>query len=67
MVIEKDIANSEAKIENLNGQLAAPGFYETTPPNRQQEVINQKDTLEKKRENDLNTWEEKMDELETKQ
>ena len=61
--LEKEIANSEAKIEKVNEQLAAPGFYEQTPPSKQQEVINQKDALERKRECDLNSWEDKMDEF----
>jgi len=64
--LEKDIANSEEKLENINEQLAAPGFYEKTPPLRQQEVINQKDALERKRECDLNTWEDRMDEFSLK-
>jgi ATPase subunit of ABC transporter with duplicated ATPase domains len=59
--LEKDIANSEEKLEKINEQLAAPGFYEKTPPLMQQEVINQKDALERKRECDLNTWEDRMD------
>ena len=64
--LEKEIANSEAKIEKVNEQLAAPGFYEQTPPSKQQEVINQKDALERKRECDLNSWEDKMDEFSIK-
>ncbi|WP_316357291.1 ribosomal protection-like ABC-F family protein [Candidatus Neptunichlamydia sp. REUL1] len=64
--LEKEIANSEAKIEKVNEQLAAPGFYEQTPPSKQQEVINQKDVLERKRECDLNSWEDKMGEFSIK-
>ncbi len=64
--LEEEIASSEEKIEKVNEQLAVPGFYEKTPPLKQQKVINQKDALEKKRECDFNSWEDKMDEFSLK-
>jgi len=59
--LEKENVVTEEKIRAVNAILATPGFYENTPPNKQQEVINQKDALEKKRESDLNTWEDKIE------
>lgn len=64
--VEKEINKWEKEIESINMKLATPGFYEKTPPQKQQEVINQKDALEKKRENGWNIWEDLMDDFEAK-
>ncbi len=63
--LEKETAKTESEIETINKVLATPGFYENTPPIKQQELINQRDRLEKKREKDLNQWEIKIEELDS--
>ncbi|MBF5058844.1 ATP-binding cassette domain-containing protein [Candidatus Neptunochlamydia vexilliferae] len=63
--LENEIAKTESEIEKVNETLATPGFYEKKPPIKQQEVINQKDKLEKKRENALNQWEAKIEEFDS--
>ena len=61
--LEKEIAKSEKSLDQLNEMLAAPNFYQNTPPSQQKEVLDQKAKLEKKHENDLNLWEDLMDSL----
>ncbi len=61
--LEKEIEKLEKEIEKINTKLGAPGFYEKTPPNFLQEILNQKDRCEKSREKALNLWEDKLEEL----
>jgi len=61
--LEKEIAKSEKSLDELNEVLAAPNFYQNTPPTQQKEILDQKAKLEKIHENDLNSWEDLMDSL----
>ncbi|MCB1085166.1 MAG: ABC-F family ATP-binding cassette domain-containing protein [Chlamydiia bacterium] len=62
--LEKEIHQCEKEMEALNHRLSAPEFYDKTTPNELQMILNQKDQLEKKREETMNFWEEKMEALE---
>lgn len=64
--LEKEIEQSEMEIEKVNRILAAPNFYEKTPPPQVQEILYQKDKLEKHREEILNRWEDKQEEFDKK-
>ncbi|MCB1106622.1 MAG: ABC-F family ATP-binding cassette domain-containing protein [Chlamydiia bacterium] len=61
--LEKEIEKTEAKIHELNETLAKPYFYEKTPLDEQQRVIDQRDKLEKRHVEDLNAWEDKIEQL----
>ena len=64
--LEKEIEKSEKEIGKINLILAAPNFYDETPPNKLQEILNQRDRLEKLREKALNQWEDKQEEFDNK-
>lgn len=64
--LEKEIEQREVEIEKINLRLAAPNFYEKTPPSKLQDILNQKDRLENEREEILNLWEDKQEEFDKK-
>ena len=64
--LEKEIERIEREIDKIHLILSAPNFYEETPPNQLQEILNQKDKLENYREEILNQWEDKQKEFDSK-
>ncbi|MCB1071841.1 MAG: ABC-F family ATP-binding cassette domain-containing protein [Chlamydiia bacterium] len=64
--LEREIERSEKEIEEIHLILSAPNFYDETPPNKLQEILNQKDRLEKHREKILNQWEDKQEEFDSR-
>lgn len=61
--LENEISVFEKEIEKINQILSAPHYYEKTSPDKIQSTLNQKVTIEKKREDALNQWEDKLEEL----
>lgn len=55
---EEQCHSLENEIERISEQLAAEGFYTSTPPAKQQAVLAKKEALEKELENAFNLWEE---------
>lgn len=63
--LEKEISDLETEIEKINVILSAPNFYDTTPLDKIQSTLNKKVKIEKKREEALNLWEDKLEEFDT--
>lgn len=63
--LEREVEVVEKEIHEMNLTLSTPNFYEKTPPKELEKVLYEKDRLEKKREDALNLWEEKLEQFET--
>ncbi|MGE0199068.1 MAG: ribosomal protection-like ABC-F family protein [Simkaniaceae bacterium] len=55
--VEREITNVETALHMLYETLAAPQFYEKTSEIKQQEILNKKDELERKRDELYEKWE----------
>ena len=64
--LENEITALENEIEKINQTLSTPNYYEKTPPEKIQCTLNQKVKAEKRRDEVLNLWEDKLEEHDSK-
>ena len=64
--LENEITKLENDIEKINQTLSTPNYYEKTSPEKIQHTLNQKLKSEKKRDEVLNLWEDKLEEYDSK-
>lgn len=56
--LEQEIPLIESQLQKLNERLASPKFYEKTPREEVQNILNDRDKLEEKRDSLYRKWEE---------